>query len=350
MTLTAPAPTAAPTATLADTAPKVLSLIAGYIGHRTVAIGLRTGLLQALADQPGSTADQLAESRGLDPFYVSVWCRSAFAAGITERDGGGFRLGEHIATLLLDRTSPAWVGGVFAVTEAPEMFGRFEEAFATGERMWWDDTSPEWIAAVAGTGTPFYSRLVPGGLAQVPGLAERLDAGVRVVDTACGAGLGAIRLATTYPRSTVVGVDGDRHSVEQARARVAAAGLAGRVEVVHSALEDLALDVPATVVINNISMHECRDIDLVTENVKRALEPGGWFVISDFPFPDTDDALRSVPGRIMTGIQFFEAQIDDQLLPRAAYDDLLTRHGFTDLGSVQLTPMHALTWGRRPAA
>jgi hypothetical protein len=51
----------------------------------------------------------------------------------------------------------------------------------------------------------------------------------------------------------------------------------------------------------------------------------------------------------MTGIQFFEAQIDDQLLPRAAYDGLLARHGFVDIGSVQLTPMHALTFGRRPA-
>ena len=100
-------------------------------------------------------------------------------------------------------------------------------------------------------------------------------------------------------------------------------------------------------VVNNISMHECRDIDRVTENVREALEPGGWFVISDFPFPDTDEGLRSTPGRIMSGIQFFEAQIDDQLLPRAAYDELLTRHGFTDLGTASLTPMHALTWGRR---
>ncbi len=71
-------------------------------------------------------------------------------------------------------------------------------------------------------------------------------------------------------------------------------------------------------------------------------------MISDFPFPDTDEALRSVPGRIMTGIQFFEAQIDDQLLPRSYYDGLLRRHGFTDLGSAALTPMHAITWGRRP--
>ncbi|TFV89481.1 class I SAM-dependent methyltransferase [Blastococcus sp. CT_GayMR16] len=352
MTLTAPSPaTPAPTGepTLADTAPKVLALIAGYVGHRTVSIGLRQGLIRQLADGPGSTPDDLAEALDLDPFYVGVWCRGGLAAGVLDRAGSGYRLGDHIATLLLDTASPAWVGGVFAVTEAPEMFGRFEAHFATGERMWWDDTSPEWIAAVAGTGTPFYTRLVPGGLAKVPGLTERLEAGVRVVDTACGAGLGAVRLATAYPRSVVVGVDGDLHSVEQARERVAAAGLSDRVEVLHSALEDFTVDRPATVVINNISMHECRDIDRVAENVMAALEPGGWFVISDFPFPDTDEGLRSVPGRIMTGIQFFEAQIDDQLLPRAAYDDLLSRHGFVDLGSVQLTPMHALTWGRRPA-
>lgn len=73
-------------------------------------------------------------------------------------------------------------------------------------------------------------------------------------------------------------------------------------------------------------------------------------MISDFPFPDTDEGLRSVPGRLMSGIQFFGAQIDDQLLSRSAYDDLLTRHGFTDLGSFETSPVHAVTYGRRPLA
>ena len=50
----------------------------------------------------------------------------------------------------------------------------------------------------------------------------------------------------------------------------------------------------------------------------------------------------------MSGIQFFEAQIGVQLLPRAAYDELLTRHGFTDIGSVSLNATHALTFGRVP--
>ena len=175
---------------------------------------------------------------------------------------------------------------------------------------------------------------------------SELEKGCRIVDTACGAGVGLARLAEHYPACEIVGVDGDQHSIDLARAGVADAGLADRVELICSPLEEMSLDRPARLVINNISMHECRDIDQVVNELRAALEPGGWFVISDFPFPDTDEALRTPAGRVMCGIQFFEAQIDDQLLPRAAYDDLLARHGFTEIGSATLTPMHAITWGR----
>ena len=337
------------TPTIQEQAPVVLSQIAGYVGHRTTAMGLRTGLIAALADAPdGLTSDALADACGLDAFYTAVWCRAAVAAGICDRTGDRHLLAPHMATLLLDTSSPAYVGGVFTVMEQPEMFDRFERVLPSGERMWWDDTSHEWIANVSGTGTPFYTRLVPGGLDRVPGLTDRLAVGGRIVDTACGAGTGIVRLARTYPACEIVGVDGDAYSIERARARIDGDGLSGRVSLVHSPLEELSLDGPATLVINNISMHECRDIDAVTDKVLAALEPGGWFVISDFPFPDTVDGLRAVPGRIMSGIQFFEAQIDDQLLPRTYYDDLLGRHGFTDIGAAVLTPLHALTWGRAP--
>ncbi|HVM12856.1 MAG TPA: class I SAM-dependent methyltransferase [Egibacteraceae bacterium] len=328
-------------------APLLISHIAGYVGHRTIALGLRSGLVGALAVADGGlTADDLAEALELDPFYVAVWCRAALASGLCDRDGERYQLASHMDTLLLDTASPAYVGGVFTVLEQREVFDRFEEHLSSGERLWWDECSPEWIAGVAGTGTPFYTRLVPGGVEQVPGLSERLAAGCRVVDTACGSGAGVVRLAQTYPACEIVGVDGDAHSLSLAAKRVEQAGVQERVQLVESPLEDMGLDEPATLVINNISMHECRDIDRVTDNVAAALVPGGWFVISDFPFPDTIQGLRTPPGRVMAGIQFFEAQIDDQLLPRRAYDDLLARHGFTDLGSLDLTPMHALTWGR----
>jgi len=342
-----------PPPTLQEQMPTLLAHVAGYASHRTIGMGLRQGLIRALAEAAEVSADELAERLDVDPFYTSVWCRAAVAAGICERAGhdgrSRYRLAAHMETLLLDPSSPAYVGGVFTVLEQPEMFDRFEGNLASGERLWWDETSPDWIAEASGTGRPFYTRLVPGGLEQVPGLAERLRQGCTVVDTACGAGAGLIALAEAYPSCRIVGVDGDEQSLDLARKRIrsAEAGLHERTALVHQPLEELRLDFPATLVINNISMHECRDIDRVTENVKAALEPGGWFVISDFPFPDSDEGLRSVPGRIMTGIQYFEAQIDDQLLPRAAYDELLRRHGFTELGSFTLTPMHAVTHARR---
>ncbi|NYF98013.1 class I SAM-dependent methyltransferase [Janibacter cremeus] len=334
--------------TLPEQAGVLLGHLAGYMATRVIRMGLESGLLRGIATTPSVTPGELAEQLGMDDLYVAVWCRAAFGAGVLDRHEGGYALAAHMGTLLFYEDSPAYLGGMFATVGQYEMFGRFADNLTTGERMWWDETSPEWIACVEGTGRPFYTRLLAAGLAQVPGLEDVLRTGGRVLDTACGSGAGVVRLASAYPEANVVGVDGDAHSIERAGAAVERAGLAERVELVVSPLEDMAVEQPVDVVINNISMHECRDIDRVTERVLAALKPGGWFVISDFPFPDSDEGLRSVPGRLMSGVQFFEAQIDDQLLPRTAYDDLLTRHGFTDLGWFQLSPVHAVTYGRRP--
>lgn len=43
--------------------------------------------------------------------------------------------------------------------------------------------------------------------------------------------------------------------------------------------------------------------------VQHALEPGALAVMCDFPFPDSDHGFAMVPGRVIAGIQFFEAQI-----------------------------------------
>ena len=94
-------------------------------------------------------------------------------------------------------------------------------------------------------------------------------------------------------------------------------------------------------------MHECRDIDRVTQNVLAALKPGGVFVISDFPFPDSADGLRTLPARVMSGIQYFEALIGDQLLSTGYFVDLLRRHGFRDVEGIDITPVHNLICGTK---
>jgi SAM-dependent methyltransferase len=339
------APTAAPT--IQQQSAMLLTQVAGYAGYRTVAIGLRTGLVRELANGTATSPDGLATALHLDPFYVSVWCQGAVASGICVRVDDRLELAPYLATLLLDDTSPAYAGAMFDIFSQPEFFERFEREL-TGKRLWWDECSPDMLRAVSRTSTPFYTRLVPGALDQIPDVAARLRDGTTVADLGSGLGLGLQRLAEHYPRCRVVGVDGDAASIGIARRRIDGAGLADRVDFLRNPLEELDCDAEFGVVVTNLAMHECRDIDEVTRRVRRALEPGGWFCISDFPFPEDDETLRSVPGRILAAIQFFEAQIDDQLLPRSAYDELLTRHGFVELGHLDLTPVHAVTFARRP--
>ncbi len=294
------------------------------------------------------TPDQLAKVAGIDSFYAGVWCRAAYGAGVLDgHEDGSYELAPHVATLLLDRGSPAYLGGLFKVMNQPELFPTFSENLPSGKRIWWDETGPGWIEGVAETGGAFNTRFIPGGISQVPGADERLSKGRRALELACGTGVGLVRLATQFPQLELTGLDGDSYSLGSARSRVDDAGLSDRVTLVHSTMEDLEAEDEFDLVTINVSMHECRDIEAVTAAIYRALKPGGFFLNSDFPFPDTAEGLRTVPGRIMSGVQFFEALIDDQLLPIAFYLDLFERHGFKDVGVVEINPVHAITHGRK---
>ena len=239
-----PGAAAAAQPTLPDQAGKLLSQVAGYVGVRTIEMGLRLGLVEAIAKHAGGlTPEALAAATHLDPFYVQVWCRGAYAADALDMgDDGAYRLAPHMATLLLDDSSPAYIGAMFAVMVQPEIFDRFAEQLPTGDRLWWDQCSPDWIRAVSGTGRAFYNRLIAAGLGRVPGLPERLAAGARVLELACGAGIGLVKLARAYPSCTFVGLDGDAYSLELAQQNLRQAGLDGSVELVHSTLEDLDRD------------------------------------------------------------------------------------------------------------
>ncbi len=353
-------------AELQTQAGKILSQVAGYVGMRTIDIGLRFGLIAEVAKHPeGISAQGLAENAGVDLFYAQVWLRNAYAAEfivcdnplpredydpVTRRfsqpDEQKFTLDEHMETLLLDEEHPGYIGGLPGVMLQPEIFEVFADHLKSGEHIWWCDCGPGMIQCVSCTGLPFYTRMVPDGFSKVPGLQAKLDAGARVTELACGAGRGLLAMAKTYPNSRFIGVDGDAFSLELAKERLGAAGMTDRLEVVHSSFEELHVSDQDMVFIN-ISMHECRDIDTVTQNVRNALTPGGMFVISDFPFPESVDQTRSVPGKIMCGIQYFEALIDDQLMPTVGFRELLNRHGFQDIGSFDLSGVHAVTYGSK---
>jgi ubiquinone/menaquinone biosynthesis C-methylase UbiE len=332
-----------------EQAGKILSQFAGYVGFKTIEMGLANGLLEALnAHSDGLSVDELAAAAGTESFYTGVWAKAAYGASLIELgEDGKYVLAPHMDKLLLNPEFPGYVGGIINVFKQPEMFDSFNANLPTGKRTWWNEVSPEFIQGVSGTGAPFYNRLIPGGLDKVPGLVEKLEGGASVLELASGAGRGLVKLANQYPTVSITGLDGDAHSISLAKERVSDANLLDRVEYLESTLEDLSEKEKYDFVFINISMHEARDVDLATKNVLNALKPGGIFVISDFPFPDDHDGLRAVPAQIMNGIQYFEAQIDDQLVSTETFVKLLIDQGFNDVDSFIISPVHNVIYGTK---
>jgi hypothetical protein len=182
-------------------------------------MGLQHGLLEEVNRHPqGVATEALARQCGLDPFYVQMWCRAAYASDFLEvGEGQTYRLAPFVDRLLLDKGFPGYMGGMPAIITSPEIFDRFAEKLPSGERTWWDQCSPTFIQAVGGTGWPFYTGIITTGFSKVPGLVELLNAGARVLELACGVGTGLARIAQAYPSATFVGVDGDAYSLQLTR-------------------------------------------------------------------------------------------------------------------------------------
>ncbi|MDP6783335.1 MAG: class I SAM-dependent methyltransferase [Dehalococcoidia bacterium] len=182
-------------------------------------MGLQHGLLEEVNRHPqGVATEALARQCGLDPFYVQMWYRAAYASDFLEVGAGQtYRLAPFVDRLLLDKGFPGYMGGMPAIITSPEIFDRFAEKLPSGERTWWNQCSPTFIQAVGGTGWPFYTRIITTGFSKVPGLVELLNAGARVLELACGVGTGLARIAQAYPSATFVGVDGDAYSLQLTR-------------------------------------------------------------------------------------------------------------------------------------
>ena len=91
----------------------------------------------------------------------------------------------------------------------------------------YDDATTDFLEAMWGDGY-----LSPGGPEEVARVLDGLDLrGRTVLDIGCGAGGITVALARDYGAAKVIGIDVEAPVCAKARARVAAAGLADRIEI-----------------------------------------------------------------------------------------------------------------------
>ena len=108
-----------------------------------------------------------------------------------------------------------------------------------------------------------------------------------MVDIHCGGGRWLIAMARRFPELELVGVEFEPDSVARARANVAAAGLAERIEIRQAEVDKPGPGAEYDLAYFQYALHQLPDPVAALRAAWAALRPGGRIVVLDWPLPST---------------------------------------------------------------
>ena len=246
-------------------------------------IGHRTGLFDAMAGQPPSTSEQIAEAANLNERYVREWLGAMVVGRIVEHDpqDGTYYLPQEHSAFLTRAASPEniatfaqWIpllGSVEdGIVESFEngggvpysAFPRFHEVMA-------EESAQTVVAALTDHILPL-----------VPGLIERLEAGIDVLDVGCGSGRALNLLARKFPDSRFIGYDFSEEAIARARAEAQgheAKNVRFEVKDVTALDEKERYDLITTF----DAVHDQAKPAAVLKGIAQALEVNGVYLMQD---------------------------------------------------------------------
>jgi SAM-dependent methyltransferase len=179
--------------------------------------------------------------------------------------------------------------------------GRVVEAFRTGGGVPQAAYADDAYAGMARFSAPWVEHgLLGGWLSFLPGLRERLEAGIAWADVGCGAGHAVIRLAQAFPRSTFAGFDAFPAQVERARAAAEQAGVGDRVRF---ELVDGSKGLPGRwdVVSTLDVVHDAVDPAGLVAGIRRSLADDGVYLMLEINCADDPAENRGPLATVMYG-------------------------------------------------
>jgi SAM-dependent methyltransferase len=171
-------------------------------------------------DQPPMTSKALARQAGLDERYVREWLNAMTVSKVVDYDAETKRyyLPHEHAAFLTRRSSPDNIA-VFA--QYIPMMGTVEDeivkCFKNGGGVPYEKFPRFHEVMAEDSGQTVLSSLQEHIIPLIPGLAEKLQRGIRVLDVGCGRGRALNLLAGLYPRSEFIGVDLSPEAIDHAR-------------------------------------------------------------------------------------------------------------------------------------
>ena len=246
-------------------------------------IGHRTGLFDAMTGLPPSTSEQIASAAGLNERYVREWLGAMLVGRIVEHDPeeGTYCLPEEHAAFLTRAASP---DNIAAFAQYIPLLGSVEdgivESFKNGGGVPYS-AFPRFQEVMAeDSGQTVLPALTEHILPLVPGLVERLEMGIDVLDVGCGSGRALNLMARTFPNSRFVGYDLSEEAIARARAEAEEHGTSNaRFEVKDVATldEEASYDLITTF----DAVHDQAKPAAVLKGIANALKNDGVYLMQD---------------------------------------------------------------------
>jgi 2-polyprenyl-3-methyl-5-hydroxy-6-metoxy-1,4-benzoquinol methylase len=246
-------------------------------------LGDRLGLYRAMDGAGPLTSDELAAATGLHERWVREWLRGNGAAELlATTDGERFELTPvGAAVLAREADSLAFAAGAFSGGTEPSVVDGIADAFRTGLGLSYDKLGPSGAHRTERMLGPWARvALVPLIVPALDGVAARLEAGTKVADIGCGAGVALCALAAAYPASTFHGYELSKHALDRAHARVAEMGLTN-VELFDVRAEDVPAGSSYGFVLTFDCLHDMTRPGDAIAAIRAAIADDGTWLIKD---------------------------------------------------------------------
>src|ERR687893_1268457 len=184
-------------------------------------VGHRTGLFDVMAGLPPSTSGQIASAADLNERYVREWLAAMVVGSVVEHDPENetYRLPpEHAAWLTRVATPDSIAVSAQFIPVLASVEDRIVECFRKGGGVPYSAFERFHEVMAEDSGQTVVAALTDHILPLVPGLTERLENGIDVLDVGCGSGRALNLLARTFPNSRFVGYDFSEEVIARARA------------------------------------------------------------------------------------------------------------------------------------
>jgi len=253
-------------------------------------IGHRTELFDTMSTLPPSTSAEIAAAAGLDERYVREWLGSMVVSRIVECDPSGtngsnrqprYSLPPEHAACLTRAAAPDNIA-VFAqyIPMMGAMEDRIIECFRNGGGVSYDEYDRFHDVMAEDSGQTVVPVLLDMILPLAPGIVERLEKGIDVLDIGCGAGRALNVMAERFPNSRFTGYDLSDEAVAMGREEAKNRGLTN----LNFEQRDLtSFDEPDSYdfITAFDAIHDQKDPDKVLSGISRALRSNGTYLMQD---------------------------------------------------------------------